>query len=77
MVFFNKFFNVERICSLSSKTGHMAATATFLNTQALVDIVPHERRKDIRPMYDSARKKAVEYMRTTTSDWNEKEDLNK
>lgn len=65
---------VERICSLASKTGHMAATATFLNVQALMDIVPAERRKDVRPMYDSARKKAVEYMRTPTTEWNEKED---
>lgn len=66
--------HVERICSLSSKSGHMSATAAFLNMQSLLDIVPVERRKDIRTLYDSARKKAVEYMRTPTSEWNEKED---
>lgn len=61
--------HVERLASLSSKTGHMAATAAFLNVQALLDLVPKEKRKDVYEMYKSARKKAVEYMRTKTTDW--------
>ncbi|HRC81216.1 MAG TPA: hypothetical protein PLF27_07505 [Sedimentibacter sp.] len=64
--------SVERICSLASKTGHMSATAAFLNVQALMDLVPVERRKDVRPMYENARKKAVEYMRTPTNEWDER-----
>ncbi len=63
--------HVERICKLSSKSGHMAATAAFLNVQALMDLVPKENRRDVRPMYDNARKKAVAYMRTRTEDWEE------
>lgn len=55
--------SVERLAALSSKAGHMAATAAFLNVQALMDLVPKENRKDVREMYESARKKAVEYMK--------------
>lgn len=61
--------HVERISKLSSKTGHMSATATFLNVQALMDLVPKEKRKDVKDMYESARKKSVEYMKTKTDDW--------
>ena len=65
--------HVERLAALSSKGGHMAATATFLNVQALMDLVPTDRKKDVRTMYDSARKKAVEYMKTKAEDWDVKE----
>lgn len=61
--------NIERLAALSSKSGHMAATAAFLNVQALMDLVPNDRRRNVREMYDSARKKSVEYMRTKTEDW--------
>lgn len=61
--------HIERLASISSKAGHMSATAAFLNAQALVELVPTERQRDIRVMYDNARKKAVEYMRVKTSDF--------
>jgi hypothetical protein len=61
--------HVERLAKLSAKSGHMSATAAFLNVQALMDIVPTEKRKDVRPMYESARKKAAEYMKVTTEEW--------
>lgn len=61
--------HVERLAKLSSKSGHMSATSAFLNVQALMDLVPKEKRKDVKSMYDSARKKAVEYMRTKTEDF--------
>ena len=61
--------HTERLSALSSKSGHMAATAAFLNVQALMDLVPKENRKNVREMYDNARKKAAEYMRTKTEDW--------
>lgn len=54
--------HIERLAKISSKGGHMAATATFLNVQALQDLVP-EQKKDVREMYEKARKKAVEYMK--------------
>lgn len=61
--------HIERLAKLSSKSGHMSATAAFLNVQALLDLVPKENRKNVKSMYDSARKKAVEYMRIKTDDW--------
>lgn len=61
--------HIERLAKLSSKSGHMSATAAFLNVQALMDLVPSERRKDVRDMYESARKKAAAYMMIRTEDW--------
>lgn len=66
--------HVERLASLSSKSGHMAATAAFLNVQALMDLVPKENRKNVREMYENARKMAAEYMRKKTKDWEGLED---
>lgn len=54
--------HIERLAALSAKGGHMAARATFLNVQALMDLVPVENRKDVMAMYDSASKKATAYM---------------
>lgn len=63
--------HIERLAKISSKSGHMSATAAFLNVQALMDLVPKEQRKDVRIMYESARKKAVTYMKTKTDEFNE------
>lgn len=60
---------VERLAKISSKSGHMSATAAFLNVQALMDLVPKEKRRNTREMYDKARKMAVNYMRTKTEDF--------
>lgn len=61
--------HVERLAALSSKAGHMSATAAFLNVQALMDLVPKENRKNVREMYENARKKAAEYMKSKAEDW--------
>jgi len=61
--------HVERLAKISSKSGHIGAAAAFLNVQALMDLVPVERRKDVRAMFESAKKKAVEYMKTPVQDW--------
>lgn len=61
--------HVNRLAKLSSKSGHMSATAAFLNVQAFMDLVPKEKRKDVIELYNNARKKAVEYMKTNTKDW--------
>lgn len=66
--------SVERLAKISSKAGHMAATATFLNVQALMDLVPKENRKDVRDMYDKARMKAVTYMKQKAEDFDNKTD---
>lgn len=65
--------HIERLAALSSKSGHMSATAAFLNVQALIDLVPKENKKNVKTMYESARKKAVEYMRIRTNDFEYKE----
>lgn len=62
--------HVERLAAISSKSGHMSATAAFLNVQSLIDLVPAERRKEPKEMYEKARKKAVLYMKTKTDDFN-------
>lgn len=67
--------HIERLASLSSKSGMMSATSTFLNVQALMDLVPTEKRKDVRPMYEKARKMSVEYMRNKTDNYNYEDDL--
>ena len=61
--------HIERLAKLSSKSGHMSATATFLTVQTLMDLVPDENRKNVKDLYNKARKKSVEYMRTRTEDW--------
>lgn len=63
--------HIERLASISSKAGHMSATSTFLNAQALVDLVPTERQRDIRTMYEKARIKAVAYMRMRTNEFDD------
>ena len=65
--------SVERLAKISSKSGYMSATAAFLNVQALMDLSPVERRKDVREMYEKARKRAVTYMKIKTEDWEYRE----
>ncbi|HHV30697.1 MAG TPA: hypothetical protein GXX73_14165 [Clostridium sp.] len=60
--------HIERLAKISSKGGHMAAAATFLNVQALQDLVP-EQKRDVREMYEKARKKAVEYMKVPVENY--------
>lgn len=65
--------SVERLAKINSKSGHMSATAAFLNVQALMDLVPKDRQKDVRHMYEKARKMAVDYMKNRAEDWDEKQ----
>ena len=61
--------HTERLASLSAKTGVASATAMFLNAQAFMDLVPPEKRKDVKSIYDAAKKKGVEYMRVPTDEF--------
>ncbi|MBX4262535.1 hypothetical protein KTC96_25100 (plasmid) [Clostridium estertheticum] len=61
--------SVERLAKIASKAGHMSATAAFLNVQALMDLVPDENKKDVRLMYEKARKKAATYMKQKAEDF--------
>lgn len=61
--------HINRLAALSSKAGHMSATSAFLNAQALQDLVPRDQRRNVREMFDSARKKGAEFMRQKVEDW--------
>lgn len=65
--------STERLAKIISKSGHMSATAAFLNVQALMDLVPKDRQRDIRPMYEKARKMSADYMKNKAEDWDMKE----
>lgn len=61
--------HVERLAKINSKSGHMSATAAFLNVQALMSLVPKENQRPVRAMYEKARKMAVGYMKSKTEDF--------
>jgi hypothetical protein len=63
--------HIERLAALSSKTGHMAATAAFLNIQAMQDLIPDDKKRDLIVIWEKARKKAVTYMKAKADDWEE------
>jgi len=53
----------ERLASLSAKGALMSAVSTFLNVQAILDLVDISKRKDVLLMYENTRKKGVEFMK--------------
>lgn len=59
---------VERLASISSKGAIMASTSVFLNAQALNDIVPPEKRRNVEEIYEKARLKGVAYVKDRTYD---------
>ena len=44
----------------------------FLTVQAFMDLVPPDKKRIPKDMYEKGRKKAVEFMRTPIAEWNEK-----
>lgn len=59
---------VERLASISAKGAIMSATSTFLNAQALADLVPVDKRRDIVDVYEKAKLKGVAYVKGRVSD---------
>lgn len=59
---------VERLASLSAKGAIMSATSTFLNAQALADLVPPNKQKDLLEIYEKARLKGVAYVKGKVTD---------
>lgn len=59
---------VERLASLSAKGAIMSATSTFLNAQALADLVPPNKQKDLVEIYEKARLKGVTYVKGKVTD---------
>ena len=60
--------HVERLARLTTKAGIMSATSTILGAQAMMDLVPPEKRKVAKDAYDEARKEGVKYFRDNTYD---------
>ena len=59
---------VERLASISAKGAIMSATSTFLNAQALADLVPLNKQKDLLEIYEKARLKGVTYVKGKVTD---------
>lgn len=59
---------IERLASLSAKGSIMSATSTFLNAQALADLVPPNKQKDLVEIYEKARLKGVAYVKGKVTD---------
>lgn len=59
---------IDRIAALSSKACVQAATASYLNAEALNRFVPEKERMDVKEAYDAARKKGVAYVKGKTID---------
>ena len=57
---------LDRIAALSSKSCVQAATASYLNAEALSRFVPEKERMDVKEGYDAARKKGVAYVKGKT-----------
>ncbi len=55
---------MERMIRLTAKTCIQAGTASYLCAESILKFVPQEERMEIKDSYDSARKKAVAYMKS-------------
>lgn len=52
---------INRIAAMQSKTCIQAATAAYLNAEAINKFVPEKYQEDYYEVYEAARKKAVTY----------------
>jgi hypothetical protein len=59
---------IERLASISAKAAIMSATSTFLNAQALADLVPNDKRKPLVETYEKAKKKGIAYVKGRTTE---------
>lgn len=66
--------HTNRLAALTSKVGHASVASMFLNLQAFLDLVPPDKRRDVKEIHEKAMKKAVVYMKTPLADL-AKEDL--
>lgn len=62
---------VERIVAIAVKGAIMSSTSTFLNAQALVDLVPQDKRREFNDIYEKARLKGIAYVKNRYSENNE------
>lgn len=59
--------SIERLASLSAKTCVQSGTAAYLAADAILKWVPPAQREEVSESYESARKKALQYMKTKTN----------
>ena len=59
---------VNRLASLSAKTGVQAATAAYLTAETIAKFVPEELQADFYDTYQAARQKGVAYIKGKTLD---------
>ena len=57
---------INRLTGQMNKAGVMAATAAFLNSETIQNLVPPDRRKKAQDVYIQARKQGVNYMKDPT-----------
>lgn len=62
--------NVERLAAISVKGAIMSASSTFLNAQALQDLVPKDKKMLVKEAYERARLKGIEYVKSKATDFN-------
>ena len=59
---------MNRIAALQSKTCIQAATASYLNAEAINKFVPEKYQEEYLDVYEAARKKAIAYTRNKNSE---------
>lgn len=67
--------HINRLASISVKGAIMSATSTFLNAQALADLLPNDKRKDFVEVYNKSRLKGVAYVKAKINDESELKEI--
>lgn len=68
---------LERIASMIAKTCIQAGAAAYLSAEAINSFVPPQRQQNFLDAYDSARKKAIQYLKVGSETQQEVEKNNK
>ena len=63
--------HINRLAALNAKTAKMAGTSMYLNAQSLLDLVPSDRRRNVKEMFITAQKKAVADIRNSNNNLEE------
>lgn len=64
---------IDRLASLAAKSCIMSATATYLSAETISRLLPADKRLPYKEAYDSARAKAVQYVRSSYREPNDGE----
>lgn len=58
----------DRLASLNAKSCIMAATSAYLTAETIASFVPLEQQREVQEVYDAARRKALEYVKSKVND---------